>query len=75
MSANVPLYYTSSELATLCRVHRKTVNTWIAKGWIKATLTPGGRHKMEPVDVLAFLQKHRYPVPAALWTLLPQDAS
>ncbi len=58
--------YVTSELADLCKVDLKTIHNWVTKGHLPAFRTPGRHLRFKAVDVLAFVQKFRYPVPDSL---------
>ncbi|MCZ6688204.1 MAG: response regulator [Planctomycetota bacterium] len=54
------------EAAQHCRVSRFTVLKWVRDGKLKAYTTPGGHHRIEREDLLAFLEKVGFPIPAGL---------
>lgn len=55
------------EIAAYCDVHHRTVSRWIANGQLKGHKLPGrGNYRVQLDDFLAFLQKQKMPMPAAL---------
>lgn len=58
--------YTSTEVATICKVHSTTVFHWINKGLLPSRKTPGRHNRINGADLVAFLRKYEYPVPQSL---------
>ncbi len=58
--------YTSTEVGTLLRVNPSSVKKWVNVGALAAFRTPGGHRRIRAADLLAFLGRHRMPVPAGL---------
>lgn len=67
--SSVPSHYTTTEVADMCRTTTKTVARWIKAGQLTAATMPGGNYRIHPKPLLAFLRKHNYHVPPALWSL------
>ncbi len=67
-----PAYYSPSTMADICGVYRKTVRTWIIRGKLPATKSPGGYYRILPLDALAFLRQYKYPIPAHLLPLMAE---
>ncbi|MBN3561483.1 response regulator [Aliamphritea spongicola] len=57
---------TSGKIATLCNVNPRTVLRWITSGKLKAFRLPGGNHRVQEGDFIAFLEENGLPVPAEL---------
>jgi excisionase family DNA binding protein len=66
MAVETKELYVASELADLCKVDLKTIHNWVDKGHLAAFRTPGRHLRFKAADVLAFMTKFGYPVPAAL---------
>ncbi|MSR77070.1 MAG: response regulator [Candidatus Omnitrophica bacterium] len=49
--------YTTSEAAEICRVSRGTILRWIREKKLKASVTFGGHHRIEAVDLTGVLEK------------------
>lgn len=58
--------YVASELADICKVDLKTIHNWVTRGHLAAFRTPGRHLRFKAVDVLGFMTKFGYPVPASL---------
>jgi excisionase family DNA binding protein len=52
-------YYSSGQLAKLCKVTKHTILTAIQKGEILSTKTPGGHHRIMEPAAFAFMKKCR----------------
>lgn len=63
-NTNVPDLFTASDVARFCSVDLKTIHNWADKGEIKHFRTPGRHLRFRRLDVLDFLRKYGYPVPA-----------
>ncbi|VAX09802.1 Response regulator [hydrothermal vent metagenome] len=58
---------TTGEIAGLCDVNQRTVIRWIERGQLNAYQLPGrGDNRVQPEDLLTFLQAHGMPVPETL---------
>ena len=58
--------YTSSEVGALLQVDPSSVKKWVDTGHLSAFRTPGGHRRIRAQDLIAFLDRHRIPVPRAL---------
>lgn len=58
--------FTASDLAKFCEVDLKTIHNWADKGKIKHFRTPGRHLRFRRLDVLDFLRKWGYSVPAVV---------
>jgi len=61
-----PELFTASQFARFCHVDLKTIHNWADKGEIKHFRTPGRHLRFHRADVIEFLRKYGYPVPAIL---------
>jgi excisionase family DNA binding protein len=61
-----PELFTASQVARFCHVDLKTIHNWADKGEIKHFRTPGRHLRFHRADVVEFLRKYGYPVPATL---------
>jgi excisionase family DNA binding protein len=59
-------YYSSRDVAFLIKSDPSSVNRWIDSGKLKAHRTPGGHRRVNPADLLEFLEQHGMPIPAEL---------
>ena len=80
MSPSLPFgartrYVRPSHVASICGVATKTVLRWIARGILPAELAPCRRYRIEPRDVAAFCDTHKYPVPRELRELVARVES
>ena len=57
---------TSSEVGALLQVNPSSVKKWVDTGHLSAFRTPGGHRRIRALDLIAFLERHRMPVPHAL---------
>jgi excisionase family DNA binding protein len=57
---------TSSEVGALLQVNPSSVKKWVDTGHLSAFRTPGGHRRIRALDLIAFLERHRMPVPRAL---------
>jgi len=55
-------YYTTSEVAKICKVHRNTILSAIRKGVLRIHRTPGGHARISQEDLDEFI--HRRSLPA-----------
>lgn len=59
--------FTTGDVARYCGVNFRTVSRWVKRGELKAYELPGrGDKRIEVQDLLAFLQKNRFPLPEGL---------
>jgi excisionase family DNA binding protein len=58
--------FTSTEVGDLLQVNPSSVKKWVNAGFLSAFRTPGGHRRIRAADLLAFLDRHRIPVPTAL---------
>lgn len=56
----------TTRVAALLGVSGQTIANWIDQGQLRAGRTPGGHRRVEALDLLAFLEARRLPVPAEL---------
>jgi hypothetical protein len=61
-------YLSSADVARLCEVDVKTIHNWVSKQQIEHFRTPGGHLRFKTDDVVYFLRKCGYDVPANLST-------
>lgn len=54
------------KVATYCGVTRKTILRWVNDNLIQSYVLPSGHHRVEPEEVVRFLNAHDMPVPAEL---------
>ena len=66
MSEPTVTYFTAAQLARFCAVDVKTIHNWVNKGTVPHFRTPGRHLRFRPVDVLGFMQKQGFDVPAAV---------
>jgi excisionase family DNA binding protein len=64
--AGPPELFTASQLARFCHVDLKTIHNWADRGEIRHFRTPGRHLRFHRADVVEFLRKYGYPVPAIL---------
>jgi excisionase family DNA binding protein len=55
--------YTTFQVAEVCGVYPSTVINWVSQNQMPAFRTPGGHRRILESDLLAFLQKYRFPIP------------
>src|SRR4051812_22577351 len=58
--------FTASDVARFCQVDLKTIHNWADKGQVRHFRTPGRHLRFHRTDVIEFLRKYGYPVPAIL---------
>lgn len=61
-----PELLTASRVAARCAVDLKTIHNWADRGEIRHFRTPGRHLRFRRVDVVEFLGKYGYPIPAEL---------
>lgn len=57
---------TSHQVGELLQVNPSSVNKWVNDGRIQAFRTPGGHRRIRVADLMAFLDKHKMPIPRSL---------
>src|SRR5262245_712858 len=58
--------YTTHDVSRLLHVNPRSVINWIEQDLLESYRTPGGHRRIRREDLLAFLRKHKIPMPAAL---------
>jgi excisionase family DNA binding protein len=58
--------YTTHDLSRLLHVNPRSVINWIEQERLQSFRTPGGHRRVRHEDLMAFLRKHKIPMPAAL---------
>lgn len=58
--------YTTHDLSRLLHVNPRSVINWIEQDLLQSFRTPGGHRRVRHEDLLAFLRKHKIPMPEAL---------
>jgi len=58
--------FTTFEVAKICGVFHTTVINWVNKGKLKAHCTPGGHRRIQPGDLVEFMQRFEMPIPPDL---------
>lgn len=58
--------YTTHDVAAMLQCDPSTVSKWTEQGKLLAFKTPGGHRRIRQVDLLAFLEEFRMPVPPQL---------
>lgn len=58
--------YTTHDVSRLLHVNPRSVINWIEQDLLHSYRTPGGHRRIRHNDLLAFLRKHKIPMPAAL---------
>jgi len=64
--------FTASDVARFCQVDLKTIHNWADRGEIRHFRTPGRHLRFQRGDVLDFLRRYGYPVPAGLVDGVPR---
>src|SRR5262245_27920606 len=59
-------FLTSHQVGELLKVNPSSVNNWVNEGKIPAFRTPGGHRRIRQSDLIAFLQRHKMPIPKNL---------
>jgi excisionase family DNA binding protein len=57
---------TSTQVGNLLQVNPSSVKKWVNDGHIIAFRTPGGHRRIRALDLVAFLDHHKIPVPRQL---------
>jgi excisionase family DNA binding protein len=57
---------TSTQVGNLLQVNPSSVKKWVNDGHIIAFRTPGGHRRIRALDLVAFLDNHKIPVPRPL---------
>ena len=60
------LFFTTFEIAKICGVFPSTVINWVNQGQLNSSHTAGGHRRIARQDLLDFLRKLNYPIPASL---------
>ncbi len=58
--------YTTFKIAKMLDVYPSTVADWVDKGKLAAFNTPGGHRRVLEPDLIAFIKRHKMPLPAGL---------
>jgi excisionase family DNA binding protein len=58
--------YTTHDLSRLLHVNPRSVINWIEQERLQSFRTPGGHRRVRHEDLIAFLRKHKIPMPSAL---------
>jgi CheY-like chemotaxis protein len=58
--------YTTHDLSRLLHVNPRSVINWIEQDLLQSFRTPGGHRRVRHEDLIAFLRKHKMPIPAEL---------
>src|SRR5689334_21050088 len=58
--------FTTHEVSRLLHVNPRSVINWIEQNLLESYRTPGGHRRIRREDLLAFLRKHKIPMPAPL---------
>jgi len=59
----------ASDIAGMCGVCLKTIHNWVDEGKVPEIRTPGGHRRFRPAEVIAFLQRFAFDIPAWLTEL------
>jgi hypothetical protein len=70
----VPTYLTASDLTRICDVDLKTIHNWCEKRGLPHFRTPGRHLRFRPDEVVPWIGKFGYPIPAHLKKYLPVEA-
>jgi excisionase family DNA binding protein len=63
-ASQAPALFTASQIAAFCSVDLKTIHNWAERGELRHFRTPGRHLRFRRNDVVEFLRKYGYPVPA-----------
>lgn len=55
-------FYSTTEVADICNVHRNTIILAIKKGDLRASSTPGGHNRVAHKDLVKFIRERDLPV-------------
>ncbi len=58
--------FTASDVAKFCQVDLKTIHNWAERGTLVHFRTPGRHLRFRRLDLLDFLRRYGYPIPAEL---------
>ena len=58
--------FTTHEVSRLLQVNPRSVINWIEQKKMESYRTPGGHRRIRRDDLLAFVRKHKIPIPAPL---------
>ena len=56
--------FTAPQVAKICSTDLKTIHNWVHRGEIKSFRTPGRHLRFRREDILDFLNRFGYPIPA-----------
>jgi len=62
MAINKKSFYSTTEVADICNVHRNTIILAIKKGDLRASSTPGGHNRVAHKDLVSFIRERDLPV-------------
>jgi excisionase family DNA binding protein len=65
-TAKAKSIFTTHEVSRLLHVNPRSVINWIEQSLLDSYRTPGGHRRIRRDDLLAFLRKHKIPMPAPL---------
>jgi len=66
--SSIKSIYTTHDLSRLLHVNPRSVINWIEQERLLSFRTPGGHRRVRHEDLMAFLRKHKIPMPSALTT-------
>ena len=67
-ASNVKSIFTTHDVSRLLHVNPRSVINWIEQDLMPSYRTPGGHRRIRLDDLMAFLRKHRIPIPAEIAT-------
>lgn len=67
----MPQYYSTTAAAKLCQASRGSVLRWVHEGRLKASVTPGGHHRIHASDLEEFLKQLGISAPADFREFIP----
>lgn len=68
-------YLRATDLAACCDVDLKTVHNWCNEGEVKHFRSPGRHIRLDPADVIKFLEGYGYKVPAPWRVMASENAA
>jgi len=66
ITSQTPKFFTTFEIAKLLGVDMGTVIDWCQQEKLPAFKTPGGHRRINPKDLLTFLERFKMPIPPTL---------